>query len=93
MIAVRKSHPVFGWGDFRWISSDSPAVAAYLRSTPDEKVLVVHNLGGDSHTVSLAVPGMASEPVNLISDILYPQAKDECISLSLEPFQYLWLKI
>ena len=93
MIAVRKAHPVFGWGDFNWISSDSHAVAAYLRSTQDEKVLIVNNLSGDSQTISLAVPGMAVDPVDLITGILYPHAKDKRLSLSLKPYQYLWLKI
>jgi maltose alpha-D-glucosyltransferase/alpha-amylase len=93
MIAIRKSHPVFGRGDFNWVSSDSHAVAAYLRSTQDEKVLIVNNLCGDPQTVLLTVPGMTADPIDLITGILYPQAKDERLSLSLESYKYLWLKI
>lgn len=95
MIAVRKSHSAFGCGDFTWISSGTNAVAAYLRSTQDESILVVNNLSGDPQTVLLTFPGMASDPVDLILGVHYPQAKAERLSLplSLEPYQYLWLKI
>jgi len=95
MIAVRRSHPAFGCGDFTWISSGSNAVAAYLRSTQDERILIVNNLSGDSQTVLLTVPGMDMDAVDMITGIHYPQAQAEClsISLSLEPYQYLWLKI
>jgi maltose alpha-D-glucosyltransferase/alpha-amylase len=95
MIAVRRSHPAFGCGDYTWISSGSNAVAAYLRSTQDERILIVNNLSGDSQTVLLTVPGMDMDPVDMITGIHYPQAQAECLSifLSLEPYQYLWLKI
>ena len=95
MIAVRKSHSAFGCGDFTWISSGTNAVAAYLRSTQDESILVVNNLSGDPQTVLLTFPGMASDPVDLILGVHYPQAKAERLSLplSLEPYQYLWLKV
>ena len=95
MIAVRKSHPAFGRGEFTWISSGSNAVAAYLRSTQDERILIVNNLSGDSQTILLTFPEMVQDPVDLITGIHYPQAKVERLSLplSLEPYQYLWLKI
>ena len=95
MIAVRRSHPAFGCGDFTWISSGSNAVAAYLRSTQDERILIVNNLSGDSQTVLLTVPGMDMDAVDMITGIHYPKAQAEClsISLSLELYQYLWLKL
>ncbi len=95
MIVVRRSHPAFGRGEFTWISSGSNAVAAYLRSTQDERILIVNNLSSVSQTILLTFPEMAQEPVDLITGIHYPRAKVERLSLplSLEPYQYLWLKI
>ena len=95
MIAVRRSHPAFSCGDFTWISSGSTAVAAYLRSTQDERTLIVNNISDDSQTILLTVPGMDMDPVDMITGIHYPQAQADrfSISLSLEPYQYLWLKI
>jgi maltose alpha-D-glucosyltransferase/alpha-amylase len=40
MIAIRKTHPAFGWGDFAWMAGAPLSVAAYHRRAPGENLLI-----------------------------------------------------
>jgi len=94
MIAVRKAHSAFGWGSFTWVTCDSPSVAAYERLYQDERLLIVNNLASARQAVNVTVPGVQSaQPVELISGEKVPDIQSEKLSLTLEPYQYVWLKI
>lgn len=48
LIALRKAHPALQTGSTTLVSTDHNAVYAVLRSRPDEQVLVIINLSGDT---------------------------------------------
>ena len=83
MIAVRKVHKVFGWGEFEWVDFDIKAIVAYKRSYNGEKILVIQNLDKKAYDVTID-----HDVIDLITDKRI--SRD---SLSIEPFQYLWLLI
>lgn len=96
LIAVRKENSAIGWGNFSWVECDSTAVAAYLRSYQGEQVLVVNNLSSTAQSVALSLPEgqlATTAPVDLLSGTSLPRAKGNLLMLSLEPYQYLWLKL
>ena len=94
MIAVRKAHSAFGWGSFTWVTCDSPSVAAYERLYQDERLLIVNNLASAQQAVNVTVSGVQSaQPVDLLSGEKVPDIQSEKLSLTLEPYQYVWLKI
>jgi len=94
MIAVRKAHSAFGWGSFTWVACDSPSVAAYERLYQDERLLIVNNLASARQAVKVTVSGVQSaQPVELLSGEKVPDIQSEKLSLTLEPYQYVWLKI
>ncbi len=98
LIAVRKEHPVFGQGDFRWVTSGlaegQTAVAAYLRTDADESVLAVHNLSASNQRASLELSGMPrSAPRELLTGKNLPSLGDGRLELDLEPLQFLWIQI
>ncbi len=96
MIAVRKQHRPFGWGDFAWVDGGSQAVAAYQRVHQDERLLIVNNLSDAAQTVKLPVALFASAEVfDLLADSALSLAADPDgrLSLALRPFQYRWLKL
>jgi maltose alpha-D-glucosyltransferase/alpha-amylase len=94
MIAVRKAHSAFGWGGFTWVTCDSPSVAAYERLYQDERLLIVNNLASARQAVNVTVSGVQSaQPVDLLSGEKVPDIQSEKLSLTLEPYQYVWLKI
>ncbi len=94
MISVRKEHPVFGWGDFTWLDTGTPAVAAYWRSYGQEKVLIVNNLSLEPQTFSL---NLAKYQAHAVKDMLtgkeIPTPEGGQITHSLQAYQYLWLEL
>jgi maltose alpha-D-glucosyltransferase/alpha-amylase len=93
MIAIRKQHPAFGWGDFEWATPGSPEVAAYWRTHSGERLLVVNNLSAEPQSVAYRITDAAAIKVtNLWSGETFSAGVGGMISLKLAPYQYLWLK-
>ena len=87
MIAVRKQHQAFGRGDNRFVLVDNPAVLAYLRSDPVERILVVHNLSSIPRTVELDLsPYGASRAIELLNGWEFSSG-----TLRLRPHEFVWL--
>jgi maltose alpha-D-glucosyltransferase/alpha-amylase len=94
MLGVRKASAALGQGDFEWVDADSTAVAAYLRSSGAEQLLIVQNLASSPCTTSLKLPGLRSTaPLDLLTGDRWPSVEDEGLELSLLPYQYLWLRL
>lgn len=94
MIAVRKKLQVFGLGDFAWVECDNLAIATYLRTYQGEKLLIINNLSGMAQSVLERVPGyLRNSLIDLLSDTVIPPPQGDELALSLEPYQYLWIKI
>jgi maltose alpha-D-glucosyltransferase/alpha-amylase len=97
LIAVRKEHLALGWGDFKWTPCDQKAVAAYLRSYQDERLLIVHNLSSASQTPRLEIPAGHENmvPIDLLSGVKFPLSggPGNTLSIKLDPYEYLWLKL
>ena len=94
MIAVRKQHPAFGHGEFTWAETGSPAVAAYWRTHPSERLLILNNLSSSRQPVSVTFPPESSSTlVELLRGVELSAAQAGKLTLALKPFEYLWLKL
>jgi maltose alpha-D-glucosyltransferase/alpha-amylase len=97
MIDVRKTHPVFGWGDFAWVETGSPAIAAYWRRDQQERLLIVNNLSGTDQRTRIILPSEAGRAArDLLNGSLWPAqlaAGEEYLEIQLKPYQSLWLDI
>jgi maltose alpha-D-glucosyltransferase/alpha-amylase len=94
MIATRKQHQALGRGDFAWVDAGSTAVAAYLRSCGDERLLIVNSLSSDPQDVTLFTPDLQSvAPLDLLTGERLPSVLDGQLGLVLKPYQYLWVKL
>ncbi|MDD5468730.1 MAG: maltose alpha-D-glucosyltransferase [Anaerolineales bacterium] len=93
MIAVRKGHPAFGWGDFTWVTGVNRAIAAYWRRYEDDRILVVNNLSSLTQRMQITV---SEKEVCFLLDLLngVPAAtrQDGGLWLELDAYQYRWLK-
>ena len=94
MIAIRKAQTVFGQGEFAWAKCGSNAVAACWWTLGRERLLALHNLATTRQTAGVSLPGglTAAPSVLLSSAPASAQMSGETLTLTLEPFQYLWLK-
>jgi maltose alpha-D-glucosyltransferase/alpha-amylase len=93
MLMVRRKHPAFSRGDFAWVQGDNTSVAAYIRVYQTERILAVHNLTGIPQSIHLPLSGINEEPEDLLTGVRMPQSQPGRLLISLEPYQYLWLKI
>ena len=84
MIAVRKEHKAFGWGDFNWVDVSTKAVAAYTRHYQNEHLLIINNLNSEKQTITL--PKIPNGYMDLLTDQFVTSG-----ALTLQPYQYLWL--
>ena len=91
MIATRKQHMSFGWGEFKWIDIVNVSVAAFQRSYQGEMILALHNLSSTTQQISHFI----QKPVTSMTDLLTRQEflpANGTLEIELEPYQYLWLK-
>ncbi|MBI1855634.1 MAG: alpha-glucosidase C-terminal domain-containing protein, partial [Chloroflexi bacterium] len=84
MIAARKQIHAFGWGGFEWLDAGTDSIAAYPRRYKNETLLIINNLSDQKQTVHV--------PFEEAADILSHE-NVSLPSLTLRPFQYLWLLI
>ena len=85
MLAIRKQHPVFGWGTFSWEDMGNTAIAAFRRTTDDENILIINNLSDQTLSLSLPKDFLAAE------DVLTGRPLTEG-RIPLNPYQFSWLR-
>jgi maltose alpha-D-glucosyltransferase/alpha-amylase len=94
MIVVRKTHPVFGWGDFAWAETGSPSVAAYWRRDQHESLLIVNNLSGGDQKARITIPRtLGTTALELLAASTQFHIQDELLEARLSPYQSLWLSV
>ena len=100
LVAVRKSHHAFGWGDFTWVEDAPPAVAAYWRKDRQETLLFLNNLSEQVQEFKIRLQELPSFPQARWLDLLSGQPARENegtnsveLEIHLEPYEYRWLKL
>jgi maltose alpha-D-glucosyltransferase/alpha-amylase len=94
MIAVRKMHPAFAWGDFAWAENSDPALAAYWRKTESEKLLVINNLSGKPQRYIFDQEDSGLIPAaELLSGRVFTVDDPGQREIVIAPYQYLWLQL
>jgi len=90
MIATRKEHPAFGWGQFEWLDCGNKSVAAFKRTYKGERILVFHNLSPAEQSINTLK--VEQPAIDLLTNESHAP-ENENMALRLKPYQYLWLKI
>jgi len=90
MIAIRKQHQAFGWGEFEWKDVQNQAIAAFQRIYNGETILAIHNLSAAKQKISCEI----KKPVTFMTDLLTQNEfalRNRTLEIELMPYQYLWL--
>lgn len=96
MIAVRKTHRAFGWGDFEWAHTSHPIqVAAYFRRYEGEVLLILNNLSNQALDLWVQIPkeNVFFPPPNLFTGKATGELLDGRLQLSLPAHGFEWLKL
>jgi maltose alpha-D-glucosyltransferase/alpha-amylase len=94
LLAVRKQHPVFGFGSFEVLHPSSAAVFAYVRKYNDDIVLCVNNLAGRAQAAELDLsPYEGMYPVELLGRERFPRIGELPYLLTFGPHSFYWFQL
>ncbi|HEX3437402.1 MAG TPA: maltose alpha-D-glucosyltransferase [Pseudacidobacterium sp.] len=94
MIALRKLFRVFGRGTLKFLPSANRKILAYVRQDEGQSVLCLANLSRFAQPVMLDLSefdGML--PVEMLGYVEFPQITTAPYSLTLGPYEFLWLEL
>jgi maltose alpha-D-glucosyltransferase/alpha-amylase len=93
-IRARKTNPVLDWGEYRWVETGHPALAAHRCDWEGDSVVAVHNLSSRRAAGILRLEdGEAAESRDLLSPGTTPGAVARDGSITLDAYGYRWLGI
>jgi maltose alpha-D-glucosyltransferase / alpha-amylase len=93
-IALRKEHPVFGFGSYEPLSPDNTKIFAHIRRWEDDIVLCVHNLARSAQAVQLdlsAFDGLV--PEEMLGRTRFPAIGELPYLLTLAPRGFFWFQL
>jgi len=94
MIQVRKNYLVFGRGGMELVDAKPESVLAYLRTSVNETMLVFNNLSSESQDVTVQLAEHeGTAPVDVLTGKRLPQISKTPYTLTLEPYDYRWLRL
>jgi maltose alpha-D-glucosyltransferase / alpha-amylase len=93
-IALRKEHPVFGFGTYEPIEPSNPRIFSHLRSFEDDLVLCVHNVARSAQAVELDLSAYQGRyPVELLGRSRFPRIGELPYLLTLAPRGFYWFQL
>src|SRR5579875_1588817 len=93
-IALRKEHPVFGFGTYEPIHTSNPRIFALIRRFQEDIILCVHNLARSAQAVELDLAQyQGHHPVELFGDSRFPQIGELPYLLTFQPRGYYWFAL
>jgi maltose alpha-D-glucosyltransferase/alpha-amylase len=93
-IALRKEHPVFGFGTYQPIEPSNPRIFAHLRQFEDDLMLCVHNVARSAQAVELDLSAYKGRhPVELFGRSHFPKIGDLPYLLTLGPREFFWFEL
>jgi maltose alpha-D-glucosyltransferase/alpha-amylase len=94
LIALRKEHPVFGFGTYEPIETSNPRVFAHLRRFEDDLVLCVHNFARSAQAVELDLrASRGRHPVELFGRAQFPRIGELPYLLTLGARGFYWFEL
>jgi maltose alpha-D-glucosyltransferase / alpha-amylase len=93
-IAMRKEHPVFGFGTYEPIETSNRRIFAHLRRWEDDLVLCVHNMAKSAQPVELDLSEHEGRyPVELFGRSRFPRVGELPYLLTLAPRGFYWFQL
>jgi maltose alpha-D-glucosyltransferase/alpha-amylase len=93
-IALRKEHPVFGFGTYIPLAPSNPRIFAHLREFEDDLVLCVHNIARSAQAVELDLSAYEGRhPVELFGRSRFPRIGELPYLLTLAPRGFFWFSL
>ncbi|MBV9944739.1 MAG: maltose alpha-D-glucosyltransferase [Solirubrobacterales bacterium] len=93
-IALRKEHPVFGFGTYDPIEPSNPRIFSHIRTFEDDVVLCVHNVARTAQAVELDLTAYKGRyPIELFGHSRFPQIGELPYLLTLGSRGFFWFQL
>jgi maltose alpha-D-glucosyltransferase/alpha-amylase len=93
-IRLRKECPELGWGDWRILETDDPAVFAHSCQWQNRTILAVHNLSSKAREIKLDFRDYKHQHIlDLLGDRQATPIQDDSHHVELEEYGYRWLRL
>jgi len=94
MIALRRTHQVFGRGSIEFIRTSNRKVLTYIRRYENERVLCVANLSRAVQPVEIPLAHYHGlTPVEMLGQTEFPRIGDQPYLLTLAPYGFYWFQL
>ena len=93
LVRVRRACPEIGWGEWRLVETDAPAVLALRYDWRGQTVLCLHNLGDVEAELRLHGEDPSPRLVPLFCDDGDRTARQPSDLIKLRPFGFRWLRV
>ena len=95
MLTVRRQHPSLGRGEFEVVPSASEAVLTFLRTSPEETLLVVANLAATPRSTTVTLDGHGGAALHdVFGGAQFPDVRpDGTVQFTLGSREFYWLTI
>jgi maltose alpha-D-glucosyltransferase / alpha-amylase len=93
-IRLRKECSELGWGDWRILETDDPAVFAHSCQWQNRTILAVHNLSSKAREIKLDLRDYKNQHIlDLLGDRKATPIQDDSHHVELEGYGYRWLRL
>jgi maltose alpha-D-glucosyltransferase/alpha-amylase len=93
-VALRKEHPVFGYGSYEPLITSNHRIFAVIRSYEDDLVLCVHNVARSAQAVELDLSAYEGRsPEEMLGRTRFPRIGQLPYLLTLAPRGFFWFRL
>ena len=94
LLAIRRQHPALATGRLEFVTSDNPAVLAFIRQLDGETLLIVSNFSANAQSARLSLGAYAGRtPVTVTGGASFPGVGEGDYTVQLGRHDWYWLKL
>ena len=94
LVHIRKENPILAMGHYEFLATDIEQVLTIHRSLDDEDMICILNLSDMEQVIKLDLASwQGCQPVDILSDVIFPSISETPYAITLAPLAYRWLKI
>ncbi len=94
LVEVRKTHPIFASGNYKFLAVDQTECLVILREYQGQKVICILNLSDKNQMITLNLPDDRDKIlIDIVHNSKFRHIKSDQTTIATDAYEFLWLKI